>query len=416
MISAKETSVDVELEIRKRIRERDKITFAEFMSLALFWPQGGYYSRPDRIGPAGDFYTAPTAHPAFGALLCLQMYQMWRLLDCPPSFWLVEMGAGAGVLCHDLAVYSSHLPRAFRDSLRYLCLDRLHLPGVERELPSEARAKVGRLAAESIPLRGITGCFISNELVDSFPVHRVAMKDGALMEIYLTLKDDQWVEMLGCPSTPALKRRLDSLGVSLPEGFTTEINLAIAQWIEGVSSALERGFLLTIDYGHPAKELYSDRRNRGTLTCFYRHLQTDNPYQRIGRQDMTAQVDFTSLVEVGRSYGLEPLGLDYQADFFQNLGLGRFKVRLGATGLKQREVEANRLGMLELTRPGGMGDFRVVAQGKGVGNPSLWGYAPDAEPEAMLEGLPVPLLTPHHMPLLEGRYPHLAFDWEGLLP
>ena len=408
--------MDVESEIWRRIREQGRITFAEFMELALFWPNGGYYSNPDNIGPKGDFYTSPSAHPAFGALVCVQAFQMWQLLDCPPTFWLVEMGAGGGLLCHDLVEYSAYLPRQFGDSLRYLCLDPLPSPGFEDQLPNEARRKVERLTAQGIPIRGIRGCFLSNELVDSFPVHRVTVQGGALKEIYLTLEDGRLVEVLDSPSTPALEERLDSLGLSLPEGFSAEINLAMGPWMEEVSSALERGFLLTIDYGHPATELYSHHRRRGTLTCFYRHTQTDNPYLRVGRQDITAQVDFTSFLEGGRGYGLEPLGFTTQREFLQNLGLRQFMAHLQTTHLRQQELEANRVGMLDIIRPGGMGEFKVLAQGKDVGRPSLWGFGPSPELEATLKDLPIPRLTQRHMPLLEGRYPHLAFEWEELWP
>ena len=238
-----------EPEIRKRIRERGKITFAEFMDLALFWPRGGYYTQLDNIGPKGDFYTAPGAHPAFGALLCTQAFQMWRLMDQPDTFWLVEMGAGSGLLCHDLMGYSTHLPPEFRESLRYMCLDRVPSNGVENQLPTETGTKVNRLAAQGIPLRGIKGCVLSNELVDSFPVHRVTVQGGELKEIYLTVKEGNLVEVLDSPSSYALEERLDSLGLSLPEGFSTEINLAMKPCMEEVSSALEQGFLLTIDYG-----------------------------------------------------------------------------------------------------------------------------------------------------------------------
>ena len=406
--------MDVELEIRRRIRQRGRITFAEFMELALFWPDGGYYSNPDQVWPSGDYYTSPRAHPAFGALLSIQVFQMWQLLDCPTSFYLVEMGAGSGLLCHDLIEYSAHLPQGFRDSLRYLCLDRPPLHGVEKLLPVEAGRKVQRLAAQSIPLHGIKGCILSNELVDSFPVHRVTVQGGALKETYVALEDQTLVEVLDSPSTSALEERLDSLDLRLLEGFSTEINLEMAPWLENVSSVLEQGFLLTIDYGHPASELYSQRRNRGTLTCFYRHTQTDNPYLRIGGQDITAKVDFTSLIELGRYSKMEPLGFNTQREFLQNLGLRRFIDQLQSKGQKQREVWANRLAMLDLVRQGSFGEFKVLAQGKGVGNRSLWGFEPCPGNEAMLNDLPVPLLTTRHMPLLEGRYPHLAVDWEEL--
>ena len=412
----KATPVDVELEIHRRVWERGRITFAEFMDLALFWPRGGYYINLDHIGPGGDFYTAPVAHPAFGALLCLQVFQMWHLLDRPRIFWLVEMGAGGGLLGHDLIAYSAHLPQEFGDSLHHLCLDRLASPGVEEQLPVELRRKIGRLVTQGIPLRGITGCFLSNELLDSFPVHRVTVQGGTLKEVYVTLDGSRLVEVLDNPSTSALEESLASLDVSLPEGFSAEISLAVKPWVEEVSTALERGFLLTVDYGHPAKELYSHPRRRGTLACSYRHSENDNPYIRIGEQDMTANVDFTSLMESGRSCGLGSLGFNTQGEFLQNLGLRRFMGRLRTQGLEQRVVQGNRLGMQDIIKPEGFGGFRVLAQGKGVGSPSLWGFEPSAELEDMLTGLPVPLLTPLHMPLLEGSYPHLGFQWEELYP
>ena len=348
--------------------------------------------------------------------MCVQTYQVWQILDCPQTFWLVEMGAGQGLLCHDVMAYSLHLPRQFRDALRYICLDRVPSRSIEEELPLELRRKVERLTTGSISIRRITGCLLSNELLDSFPVHRVVAQDGGFKEIYIRLDEDgQLAEVLGCPSTPALEGRLKSLDISLPDGFCAEINLDLDPWMEDVSCALERGVLLTIDYGHPARELYTHQRRRGTLTCFYKHTQTDNPYWHVGKQDITTQVDFTSLIDVGRRCRLDTLGFVTQRAFLYNLGLGRYMSELRASELEQQEMDANRMSMLDISRPGGMGDFKVLAQGKGVGGASLWGFQPSSDLDNSLKELPVPLLTPHHMPLLSGRYPHLDVEWEGML-
>ena len=407
--------MDAEQEIRRRIRKHGRITFAEFMEVAQFWPRGGYYSVPGNIGSTGDFYTAPTAHPAFGALLCVQVFQMWRLLGRPPTFWVVEMGAADGLLCRDIVEYSLHLPEGFGDSLRYVCLDRFPSWDAEAEWPADLAGKPEALAALGVPLSGITGCFLSNELIDSFPVYRVTAQGGALKEVYVTLEGEDLVDVVDHPSTPELKERLDSLGLALPDGVHAEINLAMGPWLQQVSSALDRGFLLTVDYGHTAAELYSQHRRRGTLTGFRNHSQTDSLYRSIGKQDMTAHVDFTSLEKLGQPLGLEVMGSNAQREFLNNLGLGSFLGSLRASGLKQHEVEANRLGMVDIIRPGGMGEFKVLASGKGVGSPSLWGFERSPELEGVLEELPVPLLTPRHMPLLEGRYPHQSVDWEELL-
>ena len=143
---------------------------------------------------------------------------------------------------------------------------------------------------------------------------------------------------------------------------------------------MERGFVLTVDYGRPAAELYSpELRRRGTLTTYYRHAQLDAPLQHVGRQDITAQVDFTSVIDAGRRNGLDLLGLDTQGRFLRRLGLTRMQQRLAALDLPQYAAQANRAGMLDLARQGGLGDFKVLCQGKGVGAPELWGFTPSAE-------------------------------------
>ena len=193
--------------------------------------------------------------------------------------------------------------------------------------------------------------------------------------------------------------------------------MGLAGWAQEVAATLEAGFALTIDYGHPAEELYSpERRLRGTLTTYHRHTQTDAPFRHIGRQDMTAQVDFTSAVTAGRQAGLALLGFTLQRRFLSNLGLGHVQRRLSYLGLDQGAVQANRAGLVDLARPGGLGDFRVLAQGKGVGQPALWGFQPGPEAAALAGELPVPMLTSQHLSLLEGRYPETEVEFEGLWP
>ena len=402
-----------EQEIRRRIRDGGPITFAEFMDVALFWPDGGYYTGRDPVGASGDYYTSPMAHPAFGALLAVQLFQMWRLLGCPQPFTVVEQGAGNGRLCGDITGYADRLPDGFRDALRYLCLDLRPVPHAIQPPGGGRNPSVTPVAATGLPLRGVTGCFLSNEFLDVFPVHRVALAEGKLREILVALSGDELVEVLDEPSTPALAARLEDLDIELAEGQTVEINLGLEGWAEHLAAALDRGFVLSIDYGHRAEELYSaERRPRGSLTTFYRHVQTDSPLARVGRQDMTAQVDFTSVVNSGRRVGLEPVGFAWQGEFLQNLGLQRFQQQLPTLGLSPTEVRANRAGMVDLGRPGGLGDFKVLALGKNVGKPRLWGFESRAEPTPPLPDLPVPLLTPQHLSLAAGWTPRAEQEFE----
>ncbi len=399
--------MSAESEIRRRIVKKGRITFAEFMEVALYWPDGGYYSRRDPIGQSGDYYTSPLAHPAFGALIAVQLFQMWRLLERPPVFHVIEPGAGTGRLCVDMLSFAAQLPDGFADRLRYVCVDRGMAKGEETR-----EAGVHRVVSTSLPFQPVQGCVLSNELLDAFPVHQVVCRDGALKEIYVTLDGDSLAMMAGELSTTRLADRLDSLGISLQEGQTAEINLGLDRWVEEASQTLDRGFVLTVDYGRTAADLYSaEQRFRGTLTTFYRHTQTDAPLQRIGLQDMTAQVDFSSLVELGRRQGLEPLGYTTQREFLSNLGLARFRRRLPSLGLAHREFMANNSGMLDLVRVGGLGDFKVLAQSKNVGHPALWGFNDTGEALAMTERLPAPVLSDRHLRVAEARYPHLAPEY-----
>ena len=199
--------------------------------------------------------------------------------------------------------------------------------------------KVATLAAVGVPLRGITGCFLSNELIDSFPVHRVTAQGGALKEVYVTLEGGDLVEVVDHPSTPELGGTSELPGPRPSRrrpGRDKPGHGAVAP--AGILGP-GQGVLLTVDYGHTAAELYSQHRRRGTLTGFRKHAQTDSLYRSIGKQDMTAHVDFTSLEKLGRSCGLEVLG-NTQREFLNNLGIDSFLGSLRASGLKQREVEA----------------------------------------------------------------------------
>ena len=204
-------TTSAEQAIQSLILRQGRITFARFMELALFHPLDGYYTSGERVGAAGDYYTSPAAHPAFGALLAVQLKQMWEVLGAPKPFFAVELGAGGGLLAQDILSYSATLGDDFSRSLCYLSLDwRAAGPG---------KGFAQRLVAAGVPLRGVVGCILSNELVDSFPVHRFQMEEGKLREVYVAYRSGEYAEVLDEPSTPLLAGRLEALGRRLPEGF-----------------------------------------------------------------------------------------------------------------------------------------------------------------------------------------------------
>ena len=401
-----------EREIERLILERGRVTFAQFMDMALFSPRGGYYTSRAHWEER-DFYTAPVAHPVFGALLALQLEQLWEVMGSPSPFYVVEVGAGGGNLARDIVAYVSRLPSAFHDALEYV--------GVDYDVAPNFDNSVDQIKASGMPFRDVVGCVLSNELLDAFPVHRFVVQGDTVKEVYVTLKGEEFVEVIDEPSTPLLERRLSSLGLDLPEGFQGEVNLAMDAWLEELSHVLSRGLVLTLDYGHVARDLYSAERSGGTLRCYYRHVLGSSPYQRIGRQDITAHVDFTSLMRCGDENGLTTVGFTTQREFLRNLGFADFLDSLGRGQLSQRERDTNRMGMLELIKVGEMGDFKVLAQSKGLNmDVHLLGFDPNSPSrKGPQDGgrLPqLPLLSTEHLDLMAGRYPHLSWEWEGLWP
>ena len=363
------------------------------MEAALYDPRGGYYAG---AGPDADYYTSPAAHPAFGALIAVQLSRMWEALDRPGRFTAVEMGSGGGLLASDVVSYARRALGPFADALSYVTVDRAR--------SGRAADGVRHVVASRMPLDGVVGCVLSNELLDAFPVRRFEVRGGRVLEVYVVVRDGRFAEELDEPSTPELAEYAEGLGVELPDGFRGEMNTGIAPWTAGVAGALERGFVLAVDYGYVRDEL--DPAAPGdTVQGYYRHTGGASPYERVGEQDLTAHVDFTHVVEEGRRAGLQPLSLRSQARFLREMGLGAWLDRMRREPMPESRRLANLVGMRDLVKPDGLGGFKVLLQAKGdVAADRLDEAAPPPEE------LPLPTLTPEHARLLEARYPHLAWQ------
>lgn len=360
-----------EEEIRARIGAGGPMTFAEFMELALYHPRWGYYTRSRPRASHSDYYTSPTAHPAFSALVAVHLEAMWEALGRPDPFHAVEMGAGSGVMARDISMYARENLGEFADAMRYTAIDRA--PG-----------------GESMDVAGVIGCVVSNEMVDAFPVHRFEMRGGRLTELFVDVAaDGRLASVAGEPSTPLLARRLDAIGVQLPDGARGEINLHIGAWTREVARILDRGYVLTIDYGDEAKELYSPRRSKGTLQTYFKHTSGASPYQWIGRQDITALVDFTTVVEEGRAVRLRPLAMLTQAEYLNKLGLGVWIDGLRRRGVSDWTRRANGAAMRALVDPNGLGGFKALIQAKGVRTRCMDEAFPTA---GRVQRLPAPLM------------------------
>ncbi len=363
--------------IAQRIQSspQGRITFAEFMDLALYHPQLGYYARPEiTIGTRGDYYTSTSVSSVFGELLGEQIADMWIRLGQPISFQVVEMGAGSGALARDLLRYIGDRYQDLSSVMEYRILERS--PGLiaQQQQQLQGIRGVSWWVLDQIPPESITGCFLSNELVDALPVHRVEWRCGQLREIYVGIDPDSgnFTEILGNLSTPQIQDYFDHLGISLhsgeyPEGYRTEINLAALDWLSQIARCLHHGYVLTIDYGYTADRYYHPRRSQGTLLCYHQHTTHADPYIQVGEQDLTAHVDFSALQLWGSRVGLESLGLTRQEEFLATLGLiERVAALSQADDVPREQVLRQRQTLHLLMDPMGLGNYRVLIQGKGV--------------------------------------------------
>jgi len=354
------------------------------MELALYDPAEGYYARAaQRSGRAGDFFTSVDVGSVFGELVARQVIEMAGLVESSVSGHqspvdLVEVAAGNGRLAADIL-------RAIRTE-NPATYERLRLRLVEVSAAARAAQRVtlgdvaDRLASSSPELpSSFTGVVIANELLDAMPTHQVVMREEGLREVYVVTDDSRLktgdcrlVTTEGPPSTPRLARYLEDTGVTLEPGWRVEINLRAVDWVRDAVRRLERGFLILIDYGHPARELYSVTHATGTLTTFSRHTMAgpesagDEPawLAQPGERDITAHVDFTGIQRAAEAAGAVTLGLLDQTYFL--LGLG-------AAGMDTADLKT-RLAVKTLLMPGGLGStLKVLLLGKNVGTPALRG-------------------------------------------
>jgi SAM-dependent MidA family methyltransferase len=337
------------------------------MELALYAPGLGYYVAGTRkLGPQGDFVTAPELSPLFGRCVAEQCREVLEALGGGD---LLEFGAGSGALAAELL---STLAGATVSPGRYLIL----------ELSPELRERQQTLLAERVPNllprvhwldrlpTGFCGCVLANEVLDAMPVHRFRIgADGAPLELFAKPSGDGWVEVATEPVSPALAdavRPLQDEGLAVDPGYESEINLRLGPWLGALADAMDRGMVLLIDYGYPRREYYLADRREGTLMCHYRHRAHADPYLLPGLQDITAHVDFSAVAEAGDLSGLRLAGYTTQAHFLIGCGLDRLLVE-AASGPDAMDLM---LGAKQLVLPSAMGErFHAIGLEKGIAGP-----------------------------------------------
>jgi len=364
--------------LAEQIAASGPITFAEFMRACLYHPEHGYYTRHGSA-PERDYVSSVDLHPIFGRLLARQLAEMWREMDSPPEFFLVESGAGTGRLAAQILNFAARELPEFYAAIRYHVVELSPARRAAHANALAAHIAAGRAnSAAELPREIPIGVIYSNELLDALPVHRVVLTRGELREIYISLDSaGKLAETVGVPSTPELAEYFRDQGIELAERQMAEVGLEASQWIEGAGRRLARGFVLTIDYGHRAHELYGRAHPQGTFLGYERHRTTEDWLRSPGEQDLTAHVNFTALENAGRRVGLAPLSLVSQSQFLLALAAANQLSDFEDSGATEVERYRTRLAFQTLVHPDGMGEsFRVLVQQNGIKSACLSGFLP----------------------------------------
>lgn len=356
--------------LRERVARVGPVTFRDWMEAALYDEHGGYYRRRAlaRWGRAGDYRTSPERTPLFAATFARYFATLYEELGRPATLHLVEAGGGAGHFAAGvLRTLKRDAPAVF-GAARYV-FDERSEDARERAAqllsPFEACVEFRRL--EDIDEPPAASIIFSNELLDALPVHRVRVRGGRLFELYVGVGDAGrfvWVE--GEPSTPRLAEHFAHAGDALAEGQAAEVCLDAEDWLARAARLVRRGFVVTVDYGATAAELYgAPHRRDGTLRALRAHAFAEDVLADPGEQDLTAHVNWTQVIAAGERAGLRTALFEPQDAFLLRAGLLEQLEIESAAARAEAEVMRLRLGAREMILPGRMASyFQVLAQAR----------------------------------------------------
>jgi SAM-dependent MidA family methyltransferase len=282
--------------IRADIEKRGPVSFAWFMQQALYHPEHGYYSSGRcAIGRKGDYFTNVSVGPLFGQSLGAQFAEIWERLGKIDNFMIVEQGAHDGQFARDVLESVQKRSPEFFEALRYRIVE--PFPVLQ-----DRQSRTLELFRDKIEWRSslqpFVGVHFSNELLDAMPVRLIS--NGR--EKFVGVDGDKFI---------FVERLVDD---------DVKFNEAALGWIELVAAKLQRGYVITVDYGR------SDAEFQGDVQIRARHRNLDSPFEQIGHADITMHVDWPSIAECAHANGLRVGGFTDQHHFLSGImsELGRF--------------------------------------------------------------------------------------------
>jgi SAM-dependent MidA family methyltransferase len=337
------------------------------MRSALYDRASGYYmSEREHFGRFGDFNTISGYHELFAQIMANEFATTFHDLARPSPFSIVELGPGNGTFALQVLTELRERFPEILEVTRYYCVE------ISPSLQQRQRALlrgfdqatwVDSLLEITSP---VTGVFFANEFFDALPTHIVRQKGESLVEVYVASTTSGLYFEEGELSNDRLAEIWNRCGVMMTDGQLAEINIEAIDWLALIASRLSAGRIVTVDYGDLARELYTSARLAGTLRCFSQHALGDQPLTKPGEQDLTASVNFTSLIEYGRDFGLETISFEELPTFLMRNGiLGRTASAICDDADDGRASVGRRLALKQLIVPHGIAaHFKILVQEK----------------------------------------------------
>jgi SAM-dependent MidA family methyltransferase len=344
------------------ILQEGPIPFDKFMQEALYNPKYGYYmSTKDKIGASGDFITAPEISPMFGACIAAQIDDY--INKNTSDIEILELGPGNGTLALSILTNLKQKDACIKYNMLELS------PSLKQQQLITNAQYVDKIKhLDSLP-ENFNGIIIANEVIDAMPVSRFTIGKH-LQEEFIDYCNNELTFKNINSNNKDLIAQVSAIDTLMPPGYSSEINLALPSWINSISNCLSKGLILLIDYGYNQSEYYHVERHGGTLKCFYKMKAHNNPLVNIGKQDITAHVDFTSAALSAQQYGLDIVGYAEQAHFLFNLGL----IDIAQMSYEKHPLDTAKELKL-LTMPSEMGSLcKVLGLTKNVSQPELAGF------------------------------------------
>lgn len=361
----------------ERIHRFGPLSFEEYLELALYDEDDGFYSAGGAAGRRGDFLTSPEVGPLFGAVLAAALDRWWDDLGRPDPFVVIEAAAGTGVLAAAVLAAGP----ACAPALRYVLVERSELlrdqaasrvpleqpafvlgpttaPGPDDEIEVIPGSGPMATALAELPAEPVQGVVIANELLDNLPFSLLERADDGWCEVRVGEAGGTLVEVV-VPAPAELAALAEVLAPGAPAGGRIPVQRQARAWVGAAIGALQRGRVVAIDYADTTASMAS-RPPTAWLRTYRGHAPGGHPLDRPGTQDVTTDVAVDQLPA--------PAADSAQADFLRQHGLDRlvgaaraqWQERAAVGDLEALKAKSRVSEAAALTDPSGLGAFRVL--------------------------------------------------------